>query len=239
MKTTRIHESKAARQHCQRSRRRLRIEHLRGALLRRMILDLVALLCLHQDMPVKQMLAEMLPYLKTIASGVRYRSGCTLAGFEPEDLAQLTVMRAMEKLESLPARESERQRYILRIMANLLRDAIEAAGTQKRGGGRVDSLDEMLATLSECALRLDGLLHNAPPGPRTMVQRREMRQIISAEVQALPPAQRAAVELHLVSGLTLAETAAEMGWSDGQTRGYVERGKEALQQRLRTRGLQP
>ena len=184
-------------------------------------------------------LAAMLPFLTILASGNRYRSGCVRAGFEPEDLAQMTLVRAMENTAKLPTRESDLQRYVLRIMANLLRDAIESARAQKRGSGAVASLDEVLADLSEGALRLDSLLYSAAPGPRTAVQRLELRQMIAAEIQALPAAQRAAVELHLVSGLTLAETAAEMGWSDGQTRGYVERGRETLQQRLRARGMEP
>ena len=182
-------------------------------------------------------LGEMLPYLTTVASGCRYRAGLATAGLDPEDLAQQTLLRAMEASDQLPARSSDRQRYILRIMANLLKDAIAAIETQKRGEGMVVSMEDILATLAECTLRLEDMVPASGPGPRTLAQRREITRIVSSEIQALPPAQRAAIELHEISGLTLEETGREMGWSQGQTRGYVERGRETLRQRLGKRDL--
>jgi RNA polymerase sigma factor (sigma-70 family) len=184
-------------------------------------------------------LASLVPYLTTVASGCRYRAGCAAAGFEPADLAQMTLERAIEAGDRLPKRESDRQRYILRIMANLLNEAMAAAAAQKRGAGRITSIEEVLATLSECSLRLEDIVAASGPGPRTLAQRREVQRLVAAEIQALPPAQRAAVELHLVTGCTLAETAEQMGWSEGQTRGYVERGRETLRARLNSRGLKP
>lgn len=69
-------------------------------------------------------LESELPYLKTLA--MRFHSECAAAGMGTDDLAQETLIRALSSA-SLPGRESERRRYLHRIMANLMCDHLDAA----------------------------------------------------------------------------------------------------------------
>jgi RNA polymerase sigma factor (sigma-70 family) len=121
-------------------------------------------------------------------------------------------------------------------MANLLHDRLEAAHAGKRGGGRVSSLDELLGSLAESTLRLEALLPAPGPGPRTVAQRREVQARITTALETLPPAQRAAVTLHLIHEFTLDETAIALKRTEGQVRGLVQRGRETLRRLLE--GLQ-
>jgi DNA-directed RNA polymerase specialized sigma24 family protein len=70
-------------------------------------------------------LSSQLPYLRAVAMG--FHEECTAAGIGTDDLAQETVLRALAASAALPARPSDRQRYLHRIMANLLHDRLAAA----------------------------------------------------------------------------------------------------------------
>ncbi len=91
----------------------------------------------------------------------------------------------------------------------------------------------MLDGMAESTLRLEGLLRAPGPGPRTVAERREARDRITATLEALPLRQRAAVTLHLVHEFTLNQTAAAMQCTEGQVRGFVQRGREELRAQLR------
>ena len=176
-------------------------------------------------------LTSQMPYLRTIA--MRFCHECTAAGLGTDDLAQETILRASAAADSMPQRDSDLQRYLHRMMANLLHDRLDAARAQKRGGGHVASLDELLAGMAEATLRLEGMLRAQGPGPRTLAHRRDARAQITAALEALPVKQRAAVTLHLVHEFSLEDTAGAMGTSVGQVRGYVQRGREELRAMLR------
>ena len=82
--------------------------------------------------------AEM-AYLRTIA--MRFYEECNAAGLGTDDLAQETALRA-RSIPNLPKRESDRRRYLHRVMANLLHDQLDAARAIKRGGGRISNFYE-------------------------------------------------------------------------------------------------
>jgi RNA polymerase sigma factor (sigma-70 family) len=177
------------------------------------------------------LLAVHMPYLRTLA--MRFNRECAAAGFGSDDLAQETLLRAIGQKDRLPVRESDRQRYLHRMMANLLHDRLDESRALKRGGGRLCSLEEMLEGMARSTLRLEGLLRAPGPGPRTVAQRREARERITAALELLPRQQRAAVTLHLVHELELEETAGVMKCTEGQVRGLVQRGRETLRAQLR------
>ncbi len=174
---------------------------------------------------------SQLSYLRLIAW--RFCKECRAAGMEPDDLAHETLLKARQRMELLPTRESDRQRYLYRLMGNLLKDCLDAVRAEKRGGGRVGSLDEFLAGMAESSVRLEMLIAAPGPGPRTLAQRREIRTRIVDAISSLPDEQRTAVTLHLVHEFTLEETSRTMERSEGQVRGYVQRGRARLQEVLR------
>ena len=179
---------------------------------------------------MKDSLGQCLPYLRTLS--LRFHSECAAAGLDTDDLAQETFLHAKDS-DKLPVRESEKQRYLHRVMANLLHDRLDAARALKRGGGHICSLDEMLNGMAESTLKLELLLREPGPGPRTVAQRRDARDQITHALDSLPLAQRAAVTLHLVHEFTLEETASAMKSSEGQIRGLVQRGRQKLRELLK------
>jgi RNA polymerase sigma factor (sigma-70 family) len=173
-------------------------------------------------------LTSQSPYLRALA--MRFHEECAAAGLGTDDLAQETLLRAATA--TLPSRSSDRQRYLHRIMANLLHDRLAAANALKRGGGRVCSLDALLEGMTESTRRIESLLPAPGPGPRTVAQRREVQARVTVALGALPPPQRAAITLHLVHEFTLEETAAALECSEGRVRGLLQRGRQTLRRSL-------
>ncbi len=81
--------------------------------------------------------------------------------------------------------------------------------------------------------------HEPPPGPGAEASRREAREILAEELQRLPQRYRLPLVLCYLEGRTRDEAAAALGWTPGQLKGLLERGREQLRGRLIRRGLAP
>jgi RNA polymerase sigma factor (sigma-70 family) len=77
----------------------------------------------------------------------------------------------------------------------------------------------------------------AGPDPLEALSARELLTVLDEEVQRLPDANRLAVVLCCVEGLTQEEVARRLGWSPGSVKGRLERGRALLRRRLGRRGL--
>jgi type I restriction enzyme R subunit len=64
---------------------------------------------------------------------------------DTDDLAQETVLKALAR-PTLPKRESDRRRFLHRLMANLLHDHLDAARDFKRHEGVHPSTDEVASS---------------------------------------------------------------------------------------------
>jgi RNA polymerase sigma factor (sigma-70 family) len=71
----------------------------------------------------------------------------------------------------------------------------------------------------------------------TEVSGREIHAIIDEEIQQLPQTMQAPLILCYLEGKTRDEAAQELGWSLGRLRGYLDRGRNRLRERLIKRGL--
>lgn len=122
--------------------------------------------------------------------------------------------------------------YIHRIAVTATIDAVRRVRARREDQFRTaDSTedDEMIAT--------EEIVADEAQSPQGDAERRELMETVARAVASLPDNRRRAVELHL-QGLTLAEMATLLGWSEGKTRNLVYRGLDDLRDALRREGIE-
>jgi RNA polymerase sigma-70 factor, ECF subfamily len=119
--------------------------------------------------------------------------------------------------------------WLRRILLNNLADELRKQGAQKRDVALERSLD---VALEDSASRLEAWLAAEQSSPSAAAMRHEQMLRLAEAVAALPDAQRRAVELHHLRGLSLAEIAADLGCSKAAVAGLLHRGLKALRRRL-------
>ncbi|WDQ15376.1 RNA polymerase sigma factor [Rhodopirellula sp. P2] len=85
-------------------------------------------------------------------------------------------------------------------------------------------------------------LSDVPSTPVDPLERLTLRHqaiVLDEELSELPEKYRSAIVLHLQQGVTVSETARQMGASEGSVRGWLARGKQRLARQLRLRGVAP
>lgn len=133
---------------------------------------------------------------------------------DAEDLAQEAFIRAYRALRGYaPERIAGllTRGWLAAIVANLGRDRA------RRRGPAVGALDDAADALADPA-----------PGPEEAVSRRESARGWQVRLAALPAAQRQAVALRHVEGLTYPELAVALGRPLGTVKSDVHRGVRAL-----------
>jgi RNA polymerase sigma factor (sigma-70 family) len=78
-----------------------------------------------------------------------------------------------------------------------------------------------------------------PSDPLEEISGRELLAVIDEEMGRLPAAYRQPLLLCCVEGLSREEAGRQLGWSDGTLKGWLERGRRLLADRLARRGLAP
>jgi RNA polymerase sigma-70 factor (ECF subfamily) len=135
-----------------------------------------------------------------------------------EQEARLRLWRALSREKKLDAPAS----YIYRVAVSTTIDAVRRVIAR-----REDQLENEMPVHQEPV---------EPESPAVRVERRELMETIARAVASLPENRRRAGELHL-QGLTLADIAALLGWSEGKVRNLVYRGLDDLREILRGEGI--
>ncbi len=138
------------------------------------------------------------------------------------DLTQQTFVRAWEGLPRLRATGAFRG-WLHQIAANLVRDEV------KSGRARLE--------VSTSALRPEAddpeiEFPASEPQPEEVALSRELQGQVRAALAQLPAEQRAAVVMHHLEGLPVAEIARLLGVRPGTVMSRLSRAREALRQRL-------
>ena len=157
-------------------------------------------------------------YWPPIFRFVSYKTG------SPEDaqeLTQETFFRAFRSLSDYRQTTATFKTYLSRIALNLVRD-------HWRNRGR----NPVLVDIADCQ---EAAAANDQPDVQTI--RAERSRSIAAVLQELPDEQRRAVELRIITGLPVSETALAMGKSEAAVKMLQQRALKSLRQLLVKRGI--
>jgi RNA polymerase sigma-70 factor (ECF subfamily) len=144
-----------------------------------------------------------------------------------EDILQLTFFQAVRDIDRFKPRPGATfGDWLARIADNRLYDAIKQHDRRKHGGDLRRILDDVRADGS--VLSLGEWIAAGDSSPGSVAARGEALQALQVALAALPNDQRTAIQMHLLEGQPLEETAAVLGRTPDAVRGLVHRGKQAL-----------
>jgi RNA polymerase sigma-70 factor, ECF subfamily len=125
--------------------------------------------------------------------------------WDSSDIVQDAYCRAVEKLEQFHGTsEGELLRWLQRILANVVKDKINAAYAQKRDIGLVQSLE---AAVTESWVRLDSFLAAEQSSPSERAEREELLVRLAAALEQLPEVERDVIICHHLHATPVAEIA--------------------------------
>jgi RNA polymerase sigma-70 factor (ECF subfamily) len=167
-------------------------------------------------------------YLRTLA---RLQINDRLRGkLDPSGVVQQTLLEAHQAREQLRGlSDAQLAAWLRRTLANNLADEARRLGALVRDVGRERSLQQ---ALDESSARLEVFLAAEQPSPSQQAARQEDLLGLAEALARLPEDQRAAVELHHLEGLPLADTAAALGRTRGAVASLVFRGLRNLRRAL-------
>lgn len=146
-------------------------------------------------------------------------------------VVQQTLLEAHQAWAQLDGRsEADQAAWLRRALANNLADALRKLRTARRDVGRERSLEQDLEQSSQ---RVDAWLAAEQSSPSQQAMHHERSLRLAEALAALPENQRRAVELKHLNGLSLVETAAQLGCSTSAVVGLLHRGVEKLRVLMR------
>ena len=169
-------------------------------------------------------------YLILLARSTLRRAGPVAYKTDASDIVQEVLMQAHQARDQFRGKtEAELVAWLRRILANKLTDATRHFARQKRDAALERSYRE---TIDDSASRLERLLPADQTSPSQKVIRLERARRLAEALDLLPEDQRVAVELHHLSGYTVAETAESMDRTRASVAGLLRRGFKTLKTHL-------
>ena len=145
---------------------------------------------------------------------------------DASDVVQQTLLSAHENRGQFRGRsEAEFLGWLRQILANHMAGAVRRFGAGLRNINRERSLE---AGLENSSARLDSWLAADHSSPSQRAMRHEMHLRLADALAQLPDDQRAAVELHHLKGLSVADAAEAMGRTKMAVVGLLFRGLKKL-----------
>jgi RNA polymerase sigma-70 factor (ECF subfamily) len=152
------------------------------------------------------------------------------ARLDPSDVVQQTLLQAHQARDQFRGRtDAERAAWLRQILARVLANAVRDLGRAKRDVGREQSVER---AVEESSARLESWLASGRASPAEQAERNEQVLRLADAVERLPEAQREAVVMHHLRGMSLAELARHLGKSESATAGLLHRGIKKLRQLL-------
>jgi RNA polymerase sigma-70 factor (ECF subfamily) len=173
-------------------------------------------------------LEQFRDYLTVLArQQVRGRAG---AKVDLSGVVQQTLLEAHQAYDQLgPLDDAQKAVWLRHALANNLADEFRKLAAGKRDVGRERSLQ---ADLERSASRMEVLLAADQSTPSQQAQRAEALLHVARALEQLPEAQRQAVELHHLRGLSLQEVADALETTRPAVAGLLHRGLKKLRELL-------
>lgn len=170
-------------------------------------------------------------YRELLRSCVERISHKYQAKFDESDIVQETLADAQKHLGAFRGKsEAELTNWLRRMLSRNLIDAVRRLRSRKRSVAnelRMQRSKQWSGQSTNVSLRAE---QTSPSG--RAVRNEELLQM-KKSIEALPEAQRLAITLHHLEGMTLAQVAAQMNRSTAAVAGLLHRGLSSLQQSLR------
>jgi len=180
-----------------------------------------------KSQPTVPDLGQYRDFLKTCIERISYQYQ---AKFDASDIVQETLADAQKHLGDFRGTsEMEFTRWLRRMLSRNLIDAIRRLRSRKRDityEQRLHRSKLWSGQSTNLALRAE---QTSPSG--RAIWNEEQQQIHNL-VEALPEAQRLAIRLHHLQGMTLAQVAEQMNRSTAAVAGLLHRGLSSLQQSI-------
>ena len=168
------------------------------------------------------------PYIRMLAR-VHARNAYR-AKVGASDVVQQVMMQAVTGLDGFRGTtEAEFRGWLRKILAHHLCHLHRDLHRDKRDIRREQSMEQKIA---QSSLRLEHLLCGDGPTPSGVAMAGERVLRVAAAIDELPEDQSAAIRLHHLEGLKLAEVAEAMDRSSGSVAGLLHRGMKTLRERL-------
>lgn len=152
------------------------------------------------------------------------------AKVDPSDIVQQTLLDAHRKLKQFRGTtEAEMAAWLRKMLSFRVTDAFRALGRQKRDVALERSID---ARVDDTCSRLEGWLEAVQTSPSGKASRNEQLVRLAEAMAKLPDAQREAIELHHLHGLSLSDTAEQLDRTGGSVVGLLRRGLVKLRELL-------
>ncbi|MFO0939210.1 MAG: sigma-70 family RNA polymerase sigma factor [Pirellulales bacterium] len=149
------------------------------------------------------------------------------ARFDASDIVQETLADAQQHLESYRGRsDAEFTSWLRKILARNLLDAVRRVRSRKRDIAQERRLQRTHAGSGQ-KTSISMQAEQTSPSGRAI--RNEEQLQMQTSLAALPEAQRLAITLHHLQGMTLAQVARQMNRSTSAVAGLLHRGLSALQ----------
>ena len=155
-------------------------------------------------------------------------------GFGPEDCRDLTQETFLKAFRGLPRfrKEAELRTWVLRIAANVWKNALRSSQAEKRSAAKTVSLEEIQSLAKPLARVAAPHREGRPSGPLDRVIRSEEQRMLRAAMEELPPKMRRCVLLRVDRGLKYREIASLMSVTEDTVKTQLYQARQRLKDRL-------
>lgn len=149
---------------------------------------------------------------------------------DTSDVVHETLLKAHQSRDDFAgSSEAELLAWLRRIMANTIAEQFRHYGRAKRDVARERSISQKV---EESSVRLEEFLAASdPPADRKLQRQEQLLQLVDL-LGRLPDAQRSAIVMHHIQGLSVAEVAARTDQTAAAVAGQLRRGMKTLRSRL-------
>jgi RNA polymerase sigma-70 factor (ECF subfamily) len=152
------------------------------------------------------------------------------ARLDPSDIVQQTLLNAYQKQDQFRGTtDAERMAWLKQILTNNLADAVRGLVRAKRDVTREQPLEK---GISNAFMRADSWLAAVQSSPSQQVLRAEEVLRLANALTGLPEAQRDAIVLHHLQGLSLADVSRQLEKSPAAVAGLLHRGLKGLREAM-------